>query len=66
MDTYTLTRHIADSWVLLALFGFFLAAAIWAFLPSRAADREDASMIPFRDDEPAGRKAAPAKETTNG
>ena len=52
MDTYSLLRQIADSWVLLAMFGFFAAAGVWAFLPSQAANREDASMIPFRDDAP--------------
>jgi len=50
MDTYSLLRQFADSWVLLAMFGFFLGAAIWAFLPSQSAAREDASLIPFRND----------------
>ena len=53
MDTYSLLRQFADSWVLLGMFGFFLAAAIWAFLPSQKAAREDASMIPFRNEKPA-------------
>ncbi|PUB15400.1 cbb3-type cytochrome c oxidase subunit 3 [Yoonia sediminilitoris] len=52
MDTYSLLREIADSWVLLGMFGFFLGAAIWAFLPSQRQAREDASMIPFRDEKP--------------
>lgn len=50
METYSLLREIADSWVLLAMFGFFAGAAIWAFLPSQSGAREDASMIPFRDE----------------
>ncbi|KEJ87905.1 CcoQ/FixQ family Cbb3-type cytochrome c oxidase assembly chaperone [Sulfitobacter donghicola] len=50
MDTYSLLREIADSWVLLAMFVFFSGAAVWAFLPSQRAAREDASMIPFRND----------------
>ncbi len=49
MDTYSLLREVADSWVLLGMFGFFLCAAIWAYLPSQNKAREDASMIPFRD-----------------
>lgn len=53
MDTYTLLREIADSWVLLGMFGFFAGAAIWAFLPSQSAAREDASMIPFRNEKAA-------------
>ncbi len=48
MDTYSLLREIADSWVLLAMFLFFVGVAIWAFLPSQAGAREAARMIPFR------------------
>jgi cytochrome c oxidase cbb3-type subunit 4 len=50
MDTYSLLREIADSWVLLAMFAFFVGAAIFAFLPSQSKAREDASMIPMRDE----------------
>ena len=49
METYSLLREIADSWVLLGMFCFFIGAAIWAFLPSQNAARVDASMIPLRD-----------------
>lgn len=52
MDTYSLLREIADSWVLLLMFCFFAGAAIWAFLPSQTRAREDASMIPFRNEIP--------------
>lgn len=58
MDTYSLMREIADSWVMLCIFGFFIGAAIWAFLPSQHAAREDASMIPFRNDKPAKKACA--------
>ncbi|WP_082899167.1 cbb3-type cytochrome c oxidase subunit 3 [Sulfitobacter sp. EhC04] len=51
METYSLLREIADSWVLLAMFGFFLGAGIWAYLPSQSGARQDASMIPFRNDQ---------------
>lgn len=57
MDTYSLLREIADSWVLLAMFGFFFAAAIWAFLPSQHNARVDAQMIPFRNDAPVVKTA---------
>jgi cytochrome c oxidase cbb3-type subunit 4 len=50
MDTYTFMRQLADSWILLAMFGFFASAAVWAFLPSQRRARDDASMIPFRND----------------
>ncbi|MEH6647247.1 cbb3-type cytochrome c oxidase subunit 3 [Sulfitobacter sp.] len=53
MDTYSFLREIADSWVMLGIFGFFIGAAIWAFLPSQSGAREDASMIPFRNEKPA-------------
>lgn len=53
MDTYSFLREIADSWVLLAMFAFFVGAGIWAFLPSQAAARHDASMIPLRNDTPS-------------
>ena len=51
MHTYTFLRQLADSWVLLAMFGFFASAAVWAYLPSQRRAREDASLIPFRNDE---------------
>lgn len=50
MDTYSLLREFADSWVLLAMFAFFIGAGIWAFLPSQADAREEARRIPLRDD----------------
>lgn len=52
METYTLLRAFADSWFLILMFTFFLGTAIWAFLPSQRSAREDASEIPFRDDQP--------------
>jgi len=52
METYSLLREVADSWVLLAMFGFFIGAGIWAFLPSQSSARSEASMIPLRDDLP--------------
>jgi cytochrome c oxidase cbb3-type subunit 4 len=50
MDTYSLLREIADSWVLLAMFTFFVCVGILAFLPSQNSARVDASMIPFRNE----------------
>ncbi|WP_342078232.1 cbb3-type cytochrome c oxidase subunit 3 [Yoonia sp. SS1-5] len=52
MDTYSFLRQLADSWGLLAMFLFFCGVAIWAFLPSQSKSREDARMIPFRNDSP--------------
>lgn len=56
MDTYSILRQLADSWVLLAMFMFFIGTAVWAFLPSQNKNRHDASMIPFRDDKPADQR----------
>lgn len=55
MDTYSILRQIADSWVLLAMFAFFGGAVIWAFLPSQRDARTDASEIPFRNEVEGGR-----------
>ena len=55
MDTYSLLREIADSWVLLAMFIFFLAVVAWAFRPGSRKVHEDTASIPFRhEDKPAG------------
>ena len=54
MDTYSLLREIADSWVLLALFCFFIGVIFWAFRPGSRATHADTADIPFRhDDRPA-------------
>ena len=54
MDTYSLLREIADSWVLLALFVFFVGACLWAFRPGSKRVHRDTASIPFRnDDRPA-------------
>ncbi|UWQ13703.1 cbb3-type cytochrome c oxidase subunit 3 [Aliiroseovarius sp. M344] len=55
MDTYSLLREIADSWVLLAMFIFFLAVVAWAFRPGSRKVHEETASIPFRhEDKPAG------------
>ncbi len=54
METYSLLREIADSWVLLCLFGLFIGACLWAFRPGSGAVHRDTASIPFRhDDRPA-------------
>lgn len=55
MDTYSLFREIADSWVLLAMFLFFAIVVIWSFRPGSRAIHKDTANIPFRhEDKPAG------------
>ncbi len=65
METYSFLREVADSWVLLAMFGFFAGAAVWAFLPSQRGAREDASMIPFRNEDCPGSTTDSAVEGTS-
>lgn len=64
MDTYSLLREIADSWVLLGMFGFFIGTVLWAFLPSQHRDRVDASEIPFRNDTCEEARQKPSRHRT--
>ncbi|MGB3179699.1 MAG: cbb3-type cytochrome c oxidase subunit 3 [Albidovulum sp.] len=50
MQTYSILREIADSWVLLAMFGFFVGAILWAFRPGSTATYKDVSQIPLRNE----------------
>ncbi|WP_146588343.1 cbb3-type cytochrome c oxidase subunit 3 [Puniceibacterium confluentis] len=50
MDTYSLFRQIADSWVLLALFVFFISCILWAWRPGSRAQHQEASALIFRDE----------------
>lgn len=50
METYTAMRHFADSWGLLAMAIFFIAAAIFAFRPGSRKSADDAARIPFKED----------------
>ncbi|HEY6919645.1 MAG TPA: cbb3-type cytochrome c oxidase subunit 3 [Tabrizicola sp.] len=59
METYSILRHLADSWVLLAMTLFFLGMCLWAFRPgSRAQHQEIASSIFRNDDHPAAENPA--------
>lgn len=66
MDTYSLLRQFADSWVLLAMFTFFVGVAIWAFLPSQNQARVDASLIPWRNDGDTQADTQPAAPAVKG
>ena len=51
---YHILREIADSWVLLAMFVFFIGVIAWAFRPgSRAEHRDTANSIFRNEDKPA-------------
>ncbi len=59
METYSLLRQFADSWMLLLLFGFFIGVIIWVFRPGSTKSYEDPAGIPFRhEDKPAPVKPA--------
>jgi cytochrome c oxidase cbb3-type subunit 4 len=53
MDISNLLREMADNWMLVGMFTFYIGVIIFACLPSQKKAREDASMIPMRDDTPA-------------
>lgn len=63
MDTYSIFRQIADSWVLLMMFCFFGGVILWAFRPgSKQVHREAADLV-FRNDKIAPEGVdTPAKE----
>ncbi len=65
MDTYSFLREFADSWTLLAMFGFFVVAILWVFRPGSGKAHRDSADIPFRhDDKPAQDAAGSAKEVS--
>ena len=65
METYTFLRELADSWVLLALVIFYLAACLWAFRPGGRDATEEAAGIPFRNDMPRFADASCCGECQN-
>ena len=59
METYSLLRQFADSWMLLLLFLFFVGVIFWAFRPGSNKTHRDTASIPFRnEDKPAASKEA--------
>ena len=51
MDTYSLLREFADSWMLLAMVIFFLAIVIYTLRPGSRAKHDDIANIPLRNDQ---------------
>jgi len=53
METYSLLREFADSWMLLVLFTFFVGIFGWVMRPGSSETYKDTADIPFRyDDKP--------------
>jgi cytochrome c oxidase cbb3-type subunit IV len=50
-DTYTAVAKFAQSWGLLYFFIAFVIVVIWVMWPSRKRRYDDASKIPFREDQ---------------
>jgi len=58
MEEYTFLRQLADSWMLLALFAFFVGVILWVFRPGSTKQYQDTANIPFRHtDAPAPQRA---------
>ena len=63
METYSLLREFADSWMLLALFAFFVGVVLFVLRPGSSKVYRDVADIPFRHDDnpaPVGRDAKEA------
>ena len=50
MDTYSILRHFADSWGLLAMFLLFAGVVLWALRPGAKEIHDDIAQIPLRND----------------
>jgi len=51
METYSLLRQFADSWMLLVLFTFFVGIFVWVMRPGSTETYRDTAAIPFRHDD---------------
>ena len=63
MQTYSLLREFADSWMLLVLTAVFIGVVIWAFRPGSRKIHDDAAKSIFRNEKrppPAPPPPAPA------
>ena len=51
MTDHTIIQEIAENWMLVGMFTFFIGAILWAFRPGSRAVHQETSAIPFRNDE---------------
>ncbi|WP_425041147.1 cbb3-type cytochrome c oxidase subunit 3 [Primorskyibacter sp. S187A] len=59
METYSLLREFADSWMLLVLFTFFVGVFVWVIRPgSNSAHAQAKTVILRNEDRPAAAKEA--------
>jgi cytochrome c oxidase cbb3-type subunit IV len=66
MDTYSFLRELADSWVLLAMFGYFIAVILWAFRPGSSTTYDPVANIPLNDDAPLERRGREGCQSLKG
>ena len=59
METYTLLREFADSWMLLLLTVIFVAVIFWAFRPGSRSVHDAAATSIFRHDRQPARETPP-------
>ena len=50
METYTVLRAFADSWMLLAMTLFFVGMILWTLRPGSRDKHRDLANIPLRND----------------
>jgi cytochrome c oxidase cbb3-type subunit 4 len=61
METYSLLREFADSWMLLVLTIVFLLVVFWAWRPGSRALHDDAANSIFRHDRQPVQQPLPAR-----
>ena len=62
MDTYSLLREFADSWMLLSLFVFFIFVLVWAFRPGSRSTHQVAATAIFRNESRPADQPLPAPD----
>jgi cytochrome c oxidase cbb3-type subunit 4 len=50
MSTYETMRHFADSWAMLLMLAFFVAAIAFIFRPGAKRFADEAAQIPLKED----------------
>lgn len=53
METYSILRQFADSWMLLFMFAFFVGVVVWVILGKRSKFQDTAESIFRNEDKPA-------------
>ncbi|WP_039019064.1 CcoQ/FixQ family Cbb3-type cytochrome c oxidase assembly chaperone [Halocynthiibacter namhaensis] len=51
METYSILREFADSWMMLGLFSFFIGVVFWVMRPGATRTYSDTANIPFRHED---------------